>query len=184
VPTCSPCQCGSADTICVIITYVGEHLRSVKAWQRLLTALQWEANFEGLMQIVTSKKCIKNTIRKNISQTFFWCLCRNWQIMLGCPLGGCFVATLHGVSSPQRRFASLMVSSCHPRKRHPQHVSVLKVASIMLLATCTHFSCRWCYPSFQLRTVCSVRMCSSKWAIFWGMKPCNRPERTKHAPMG
>jgi hypothetical protein len=105
------------------------------------------------MQFVTlSEKCTKNTIRKHISQAFFWCLCRNWQIMLGCPLGGCFLATLHGVSSPQRRFASLMVSGCHPRIRHPQHVSVLKDANIMLQATFTHFSCRWCCPSFQLRT--------------------------------
>jgi hypothetical protein len=101
------------------------------------------------MQFVTlSEKCTKNTILKHISQAFFWCLCRNWQIMLGYPLGGCFVGTLHGVSSPQRRFASLMVSSCHPRIRHPQNVSVLKV----LQATFTPFSCRWCCPSFQLRT--------------------------------
>jgi hypothetical protein len=105
------------------------------------------------MQFVTlSEKCTKNTIRKDISKAFFWCLCRNWQIMLRCPLGGCFVATVHGVSSPQRRFASLRVSSCHPRIRHPQHVSVLKDANIMLQATFTHFSCRWCCPSFQLRT--------------------------------
>jgi hypothetical protein len=105
------------------------------------------------MQVVTlSEKCATNTIRKHISQPFFWCLSRNWQIMLGCPSGGCFVGTLHGVSSPQRRFAFLMVSSCHPRIRHPQYVSVLKVANIMLQATFTHFSCRWCCPSFQLRT--------------------------------
>jgi hypothetical protein len=37
--------------------------------------------------------------------------------------------------------------------RHPQHVCVLKVANIMLQATFTHFSCRWCCPSFQLRTL-------------------------------
>jgi hypothetical protein len=35
-----------------------------------------------------------------------------------------------------------------------------------------------------LRTVCSVRMCSSNCADFWGRKPCNRPERIQHAPMG
>jgi hypothetical protein len=102
-----------------------------------------------------SEKCTKNTIRRHISQAFFWCLCWNWQIMLGCLKlneDGCFVDTLYGVSSPQRRFASLMVSSCHSRIRHPQHVSVLKDANIMLQATFTHFSCRWCCPSFQSRT--------------------------------
>jgi hypothetical protein len=105
------------------------------------------------MQFVTlSEKCTKNIIRKHISQAFFWCLCWTWQIMLGCPLGGCFVGTLHSVSSPQRRFASSMVSSCHPHIRHPQHVSVLEVANIMLQATFTYFSCRWCCPSFPLRT--------------------------------
>jgi hypothetical protein len=84
------------------------------------------------MQFVTlSEKSAKNTIRKHISQAIFWCLWWNWQIMLGCPLGG----TLHGVSSPQRRFTSLLVSRCHPRVGLPQHVSILKVAHIWLQAT-------------------------------------------------
>jgi hypothetical protein len=90
-----------------------------------------------LMQFVTlSEKSAKNTIRKHISQVIFWCLWWNWQIMLGCPLGG----TLHGVSSPQQRFPSLLVSRCHPRIGLPQHVSILKVAHIWLQATISHFS--------------------------------------------
>jgi hypothetical protein len=35
-----------------------------------------------------------------------------------------------------------------------------------------------------LRTICSVIMCSSECADFWGRKPCNRPERIQHAQMG
>jgi hypothetical protein len=34
------------------------------------------------------------------------------------------------------------------------------------------------------RTACSVRMCSSKCANVWGMKPCNRPENIQHAQLG
>jgi hypothetical protein len=45
------------------------------------------------------------------------------------------------VSSPQRRFTSLLVSSCHQRIRLPQHVSVFKVANIWLQATISHVSC-------------------------------------------
>jgi hypothetical protein len=39
---------------------------------------------------------------------------------------------------------------------------------------------RWAHALY----VCSVRMWSGKCAHFWGMKPCNRPESTRYAPMG
>jgi hypothetical protein len=64
------------------------------------------------MQFVTlSEKYTKNTIRKHISQAFFWCLCRNWQVMLGCPFGGCFVATL--TTAQVHILAGQQLSSTH-----------------------------------------------------------------------
>jgi hypothetical protein len=43
--------------------------------------------------------------------------------------------------------------------------------------------CKAVWTSVQ-RSICSVRMCSSKCANCWGMKHFNRPESIQYAPMG
>jgi hypothetical protein len=91
-------------------------------------------------------------------------------------------------STDVHRLARAIVVSILEKESHRQHNMEMRNEVVFIAETMENLGAESVglleHLGPLLRTVCSVRMCSSKCANFWGMEPRNRPERIQHAPMG